>query len=249
MQAIDQIVNSGGKTYYMSGGNVPCPVTFRGPNGAAAGVAAQHSQDYCAWYGSIPGLKVISPWSAADCRGLLKAAIRDPNPVRLHLMPDPDFELTIRSVSWRTSCCTVFLSRSPRRNSRKTSCCLLEKQRSKRRVPILPSSHTLKWLPTLWRLPRSWRRSMESRLKLSTCDLSDLWILRRSRLRSRRPIIWLLSRVVSQVSHLLRFHHVELTGQHSVLDQRLSLKFVNRLLSTSWTLLQSESLVLMSLPL
>ena len=81
MQAIDQIVNSGGKTYYMSGGNVPCPVVFRGPNGAAAGVGAQHSQDYAAWYGSIPGLKVISPWSAADCRGLLKAAIRDPNPV------------------------------------------------------------------------------------------------------------------------------------------------------------------------
>ncbi|WWD20440.1 hypothetical protein CI109_104916 [Kwoniella shandongensis] len=81
MQSIDQIVNSGGKTYYMSGGNVPCPVTFRGPNGAAAGVGAQHSQDFSAWYGSIPGLKVISPWSAADCRGLLKAAIRDPNPV------------------------------------------------------------------------------------------------------------------------------------------------------------------------
>ncbi|BGP53221.1 hypothetical protein JCM8202_002779 [Rhodotorula sphaerocarpa] len=81
MQAIDQIVNSAGKTYYMSGGNVPCPVVFRGPNGAAAGVAAQHSQDYAAWYGQIPGLKVVSPWSAEDCRGLLKAAIRDPNPV------------------------------------------------------------------------------------------------------------------------------------------------------------------------
>jgi pyruvate dehydrogenase E1 component beta subunit len=81
MQAIDQIVNSAGKTYYMSGGNVPCPVVFRGPNGAAAGVAAQHSQDYAAWYGSIPGLKVVSPWSAEDCKGLLKAAIRDPNPV------------------------------------------------------------------------------------------------------------------------------------------------------------------------
>lgn len=72
MQAIDQIINSGGKTHYMSGGNVPCPVVFRGPNGAAAGVAAQHSQDYSAWYGQIPGLKVISPWSAEDCRGLLK---------------------------------------------------------------------------------------------------------------------------------------------------------------------------------
>ena len=72
MQAIDQIVNSAGKTYYMSGGNVPCPVVFRGPNGAAAGVAAQHSQCYAAWYGSIPGLKVVSPWSAEDCKGLLK---------------------------------------------------------------------------------------------------------------------------------------------------------------------------------
>ena len=72
MQAIDQIVNSAGKTYYMSGGNVPCPVVFRGPNGAASGVAAQHSQDYAAWYGQIPGLKVVSPWSAEDCKGLLK---------------------------------------------------------------------------------------------------------------------------------------------------------------------------------
>ena len=81
MQAIDQIVNSAGKTYYMSGGNVPCPVVFRGPNGAAAGVGAQHSQCYAAWYGSIPGLKVVSPYSAEDCKGLLKAAIRDPNPV------------------------------------------------------------------------------------------------------------------------------------------------------------------------
>ncbi|KAJ7665546.1 thiamine diphosphate-binding protein [Mycena rosella] len=81
MQAIDQIVNSAGKTYYMSGGNVPCPVVFRGPNGAASGVGAQHSQDYAAWYGSVPGLKVVSPWSAEDCKGLLKSAIRDPNPV------------------------------------------------------------------------------------------------------------------------------------------------------------------------
>ena len=75
MQAIDQIVNSAGKTYYMSGGNVPCPVVFRGPNGAAAGVAAQHSQDYAAWYGQVPGLKVVSPWSSEDCKGLLKVRI------------------------------------------------------------------------------------------------------------------------------------------------------------------------------
>ncbi|KAK9325571.1 thiamine diphosphate-binding protein [Lipomyces orientalis] len=79
MQAIDQIINSGAKTFYMSGGTQPCNVTFRGPNGAAAGVAAQHSQDYSAWYGAIPGLKVVSPYSSEDAKGLLKAAIRDPN--------------------------------------------------------------------------------------------------------------------------------------------------------------------------
>jgi len=80
MQAIDQIINSGAKTHYMSGGIQPCNVTFRGPNGFAAGVAAQHSQDYSAWYGSIPGLKVVAPYSSEDAKGLLKAAIRDPNP-------------------------------------------------------------------------------------------------------------------------------------------------------------------------
>ncbi len=81
MQAIDQIINSAAKTHYMSGGIQPCNITFRGPNGFAAGVAAQHSQDYTAWYGSIPGLKVVAPYSAEDAKGLLKAAIRDPNPV------------------------------------------------------------------------------------------------------------------------------------------------------------------------
>ncbi len=81
MQSIDHIINSAAKTYYMSGGIQPCNITFRGPNGAAAGVAAQHSQDYSAWYGSIPGLKVVSPYSAEDYKGLLKASIRDPNPV------------------------------------------------------------------------------------------------------------------------------------------------------------------------
>lgn len=81
MQAIDQIINSAAKTHYMSGGIQPCNITFRGPNGFASGVGAQHSQDYTAWYGSIPGLKVVSPWSAEDAKGLLKAAIRDPNPV------------------------------------------------------------------------------------------------------------------------------------------------------------------------
>jgi pyruvate dehydrogenase E1 component beta subunit len=81
MQAIDQIVNSAGKTNYMSGGQVVCPIVFRGANGAASRVGAQHSQCYAAWYGAIPGLKVVSPYSAADCKGLLKAAIRDQNPV------------------------------------------------------------------------------------------------------------------------------------------------------------------------
>jgi pyruvate dehydrogenase E1 component beta subunit len=81
MQAMDQIVNSAAKTLYMSGGQMGCSIVFRGPNGAAARVAAQHSQDYSAWYSSVPGLKVISPSNAADAKGLLKAAIRDPNPV------------------------------------------------------------------------------------------------------------------------------------------------------------------------
>jgi pyruvate dehydrogenase E1 component beta subunit len=81
MQAIDQIVNSAAKTLYMSGGQMGCQIVFRGPNGAAARVAAQHSQDYSAWYSHIPGVKVIAPSTAADAKGLLKAAIRDPNPV------------------------------------------------------------------------------------------------------------------------------------------------------------------------
>ena len=81
MQAIDQIINSAAKTLYMSGGQMGAPIVFRGPNGAAARVAAQHSQDYAAWYSHVPGLKVVQPYTAADAKGLLKAAIRDPNPV------------------------------------------------------------------------------------------------------------------------------------------------------------------------
>jgi len=81
MQAIDQIVNSAGKTLYMSGGQMTCSIVFRGPNGAASRVAAQHSQDYSSWYAQVPGLKVVAPYGAADAKGLLKAAIRDPNPV------------------------------------------------------------------------------------------------------------------------------------------------------------------------
>ncbi|MEE3044479.1 MAG: pyruvate dehydrogenase complex E1 component subunit beta [Pseudomonadota bacterium] len=81
MQAIDHIINSAAKTLYMSGGQLGCPIVFRGPNGAAARVGAQHSQCYASWYAHCPGLKVIAPWSAADAKGLLKAAIRDPNPI------------------------------------------------------------------------------------------------------------------------------------------------------------------------
>lgn len=81
MQAIDQVVNSAAKQYYMSAGNIACPVVFRGPNGNAAGTAAQHSQCFAAWYSQCPGLKVVSPYSSEDAKGLIKAAIRDPNPV------------------------------------------------------------------------------------------------------------------------------------------------------------------------
>lgn len=81
MQAIDQVINSAAKTFYMSGGAVPINITFRGPNGAAIGVGAQHSQCFAAWYSHCPGLMVVSPYSSEDCKGLLKAAIQEPNPV------------------------------------------------------------------------------------------------------------------------------------------------------------------------
>ena len=81
MQAMDQIINSAAKTLYMSGGQMGCPIVFRGPNGAASRVGAQHSQCYASWYAHVPGLKVVAPWSSADAKGLLRAAIRDPNPI------------------------------------------------------------------------------------------------------------------------------------------------------------------------
>ncbi len=106
MQAIDQIINSAAKTLYMSGGQMGCPIVFRGPNGAASRVAAQHSQCYASWYAHCPGLKVVAPWSSADAKGLLRAAIRDPNPVifleneilygqTFDCPEDPDFILPI----------------------------------------------------------------------------------------------------------------------------------------------------------
>ncbi|MBS0564340.1 MAG: pyruvate dehydrogenase complex E1 component subunit beta [Proteobacteria bacterium] len=113
MQAIDHIINSAAKTNYMSGGQLGCPIVFRGANGAAARVAAQHSQDFAAWYAAIPGLKVVMPYSAADAKGLLKQAIRDPNPVifleneilygRSFEVPDlPDFTIPFgKARVWR----------------------------------------------------------------------------------------------------------------------------------------------------
>ncbi len=106
MQAIDHIINSAAKTRYMSGGQMSFPIVFRGPNGAASRVAAQHSQCYASWYAHVPGLKVVAPWSAADAKGLLRAAIRDPNPVifleneilyghSFDCPTDPDFVLPI----------------------------------------------------------------------------------------------------------------------------------------------------------
>lgn len=106
MQAIDHIINSAAKTLYMAGGQLGCPIVFRGPNGAASRVGAQHSQCYASWYAHCPGLKVVSPYSAADAKGLLKAAIRDPNPVvflenellygqSFEVPTDPDFIVPI----------------------------------------------------------------------------------------------------------------------------------------------------------
>ena len=103
MQAIDQILNSAAKTLYMSGGQMGAPMVFRGPNGAAARVGAQHSQDYAAWYAHIPGLKVVQPYSASDAKGLLKSAIRDPNPVIVPGKRDPLWALLRRAGSWRIS--------------------------------------------------------------------------------------------------------------------------------------------------
>ena len=114
MQAIDHIINSAAKILYMSGGQITCPIVFRGPNGAAARVGAQHSQDYSAWYAHVPGLKVVAPYDAADAKGLLKAAIRDPNPVvflehemlygqEFEVPDDPDWTVPIGKALIRRS--------------------------------------------------------------------------------------------------------------------------------------------------
>eukprot|EP00043_Microstomoeca_roanoka_P026152 m.10882 g.10882 ORF g.10882 m.10882 type:complete len:358 (+) comp6273_c0_seq1:256-1329(+) len=102
MQAIDHIVNSAGKAHYMSAGIMKCPIVFRGPNGMSTGVAAQHSQCFAAWYSSCPGLKVVAPWSSEDCKGLIKAAIADPNPVVVlenELMYGQEFDMSDEAMS------------------------------------------------------------------------------------------------------------------------------------------------------
>jgi len=125
MQAIDHIINSAAKTLYMSGGQMGCPIVFRGPNGAASRVGAQHSQDYSAWYGHVPGQKVVAPYDAADAKGLLKAAIRDPNPVvflehellygESHPVPDiEDWVLPIGKAKVRREGADVTLTASSR---------------------------------------------------------------------------------------------------------------------------------------
>jgi len=121
MQAIDHLINSAAKTLYMSGGQIRSSIVFRGPNGAAARVGAQHSQDYSAWYAAVPGLKVVAPWDAADAKGLLKAAIRDPNPVvfleheimygvEFDVPEDPDFVVPIGKAKVRRAGTDVTLS-------------------------------------------------------------------------------------------------------------------------------------------
>ena len=127
MQAIDHIINSAAKTHYMSGGQLGCPIVFRGANGAAARVGAQHSQDYAAWYAAIPGLRVVMPYSASDAKGLLKSAIRDNNPVvfleneilygQSFEVPDlPDFTIPFgKARVWRegsdVTICLLYTSR------------------------------------------------------------------------------------------------------------------------------------------
>ena len=152
MQAIDQIVNSAGKTYYMSGGNVPCPVVFRGPNGAAAGVAAQHSQDYAAWYGQVPGLKVVSPWSAEDCKGLLK--VNDYIYTPINIIADTNTKFRPLSVtltrlySLKMKCSTVLHSLCQKKPCPRTSSYQLARRRSRLRDQMLPSLPTVRWSRT-----------------------------------------------------------------------------------------------------
>jgi pyruvate dehydrogenase E1 component beta subunit len=127
MQAIDQIINSAAKTLYMSGGQMGSPIVFRGPNGAAARVGAQHSQCYASWYAHCPGLKVVAPWSAADAKGLLRAAIRDPNPV---------------IFSWRMKFSTGIRSTA---RYRRISSCRSARRKSSAKARMSPSSRSRSW--------------------------------------------------------------------------------------------------------
>ncbi len=126
---IVKVINSAAKTFYMSGGVVNCPIVFRGPNGCAAGVAAQHSQCFAAWYAHCPGLKVISPYDAEDCKGLLKVGFySDHRPsaytgVKLVSVFSRLFAIPTRWCSWRTNSCTALASTSQKKSSIRNSYC------------------------------------------------------------------------------------------------------------------------------
>ena len=167
MQAIDHIINSAAKTLYMSGGQMGSSIVFRGPNGAAARVGAQHSQDYSAWYAHVPGLKVIAPYTAADAKGLLKAAIKDPNPIIFlenevlygHTFDVPDLDDYVLPIgSARVA-------------------------RSGSDVTMVSFSNGMTYA---WQPPSNWPLTV-SRRKSSICAQSSPWITQRSSRQSRKP--------------------------------------------------------------
>ncbi len=168
MQAIDQIINSAAKTLYMSGGQMGCPIVFRGPNGVASRVAAQHSQCYASWYAHVPGLKVVAPYTGADHKGLLKSAIRDPNPV-IFLEHELVYGQQLRGAGRGR------LHRADRPRAHRA-----------RRRPTSPSPPSRAWCRSRSKRPRSWPRR-GSRPRSSICARSGRSTSRRSSPRSRRP--------------------------------------------------------------
>jgi pyruvate dehydrogenase E1 component beta subunit len=175
MQAIDHIINSAAKTLYMSGGQIKSSIVFRGPNGAAARVGAQHSQDYAAWYGHVPGLKVIAPYDAADAKGLLKAAIRDPNPVVFlehEMLYGQEFDVP-EGIDWVVP---IGKAKVRREGTGRHHRGLFAHGR------LLPC-----------RPPRNWP-AKASRPRSSTCAPSARWTTRPSSRASRRPTAWSRSR-------------------------------------------------------
>src|SRR5579859_6119728 len=170
MQAIDHIINSAAKTLYMSGGQIKTSIVFRGPNGAAARVGAQHSQDYAGWYGHVPGLKVLAPYDAADAKGLLKAAIRDPNPVVFlenEMLYGTEFDVP-EGVDWVVP---------------------IGKAKVRRKAPASRSFPIRGWSASACRPPRNWPKKA-SRPRSSTCARSARWTSTPWSTASRRPTAW-----------------------------------------------------------